>query len=90
MIIWLSTLGEILLRKKEFWFFQAEGIDVDEMRGFALSDHPLPVIVVNKKDSVRGRIFSMLHELAHILLGDSSISDSSIDGEDLSPKKKTY
>ncbi len=77
-----------IIEKKGILVFQAEGIDVDEMRGFALSDHPLPVIVVNKKDSVRGRIFSMLHELAHILLGDSSISDSSIDGEDLSPKKK--
>lgn len=58
--------------------FQAERVEVSEMRGFAISDYPLPAIVVNKKDTHKGRIFSMMHELAHIFLGDSSIS-----GEDL-------
>jgi len=56
--------------------FQAEKIDVEEMRGFAISERPLPVIVINKKDSYKGRMFSMLHEFVHILLGDSSISGS--------------
>jgi Zn-dependent peptidase ImmA (M78 family) len=53
------------------------------MRGFAISDRPLPVIVVNKKDGYKGRIFSMMHELAHVLLGDSSIS-----GEELTPNQE--
>lgn len=54
--------------------FQAERVKTDEMRGFAISDRPLPIIVVNKKDSYKGRIFSLFHELSHILLEDSSIS----------------
>lgn len=58
--------------------FQAEGIDISEMRGFAISDRPLPVIVVNKKDTYTGRIFSLMHEFAHILLGDSSISSEEL------------
>ncbi len=61
--------------------FQAEGIDVSEMRGFAISDRPLPVIVVNKKDTYKGRIFSLMHEFAHILLGDSSISNEELSSD---------
>lgn len=58
--------------------FQAEGIDVSEMRGFAISDRPLPVIVVNKKDTYKGRMFSLMHEFSHVLLGDSSISSEEL------------
>lgn len=68
--------------------FQAERIDVSEMRGFAIGDRPLPVIVVNKKDTHKGRIFSMLHELAHILLGDSSISGDVMAEKGLPPEEK--
>lgn len=68
--------------------FQAEKIDVAEMRGFAIGERPLPVIVVNKSDRPKGRIFSMLHEFAHILLGDSSISGDDINGYQLTPEER--
>lgn len=68
--------------------FQASSIDVSEMRGFTISDRPLPAIVVNKSDSPKGRIFSMMHELAHILLGDSSISGDYTYGYALTPEEK--
>jgi len=55
--------------------FQASGIGVDEMRGFSLTERPFPVIVVNVKDSPRGRIFSLMHEFTHILLHDSGLCD---------------
>lgn len=48
--------------------FQASDVEVSEMRGFSISGDRLPAIVVNNKDSPRGRIFTMLHELAHIVL----------------------
>jgi len=51
-------------------------IDIDEMRGFAIADRPLPMIVVNGKDRSGGRIFTLLHELGHILLGQSVIENS--------------
>ena len=44
--------------------FQASISELDEMRRFSISETPLPVIVVNTKDSVSGRIFSMFHEMA--------------------------
>jgi len=48
--------------------FQATDVSVKEMRGFSLAESHLPVIVVNRKDAPPAKIFSMLHELIHILL----------------------
>ena len=61
--------------------FQARGIDVTEMRGFSISDRPLPAIVVNIKDSPRGRIFTMLHECAHIVLREGGLCDLEEDAQ---------
>ena len=51
--------------------FQASSVAVDVMRGFSLSQHPLPVIVVNRKDALTARCFTLIHELAHIMLHSS-------------------
>ena len=48
--------------------FQAAKIDIKEMRGFSIYNSILPIIVVNNGDVIRARIFSMIHELIHILL----------------------
>ncbi|MGI8785344.1 MAG: ImmA/IrrE family metallo-endopeptidase [Acidobacteriota bacterium] len=39
------------------------------------TDRPLPVVAVNIKDSVFGRVFTMIHELTHILLNTGGICD---------------
>ena len=48
--------------------FQSSGVELAEMRGTCIPDQPLPVILLNSKDAPHGRIFSLLHEFAHILL----------------------
>lgn len=53
--------------------FQAEGIEVEEMRGFSISDRPLPTVVLNIKDAPAARTFSLFHELAHIILNRSGL-----------------
>jgi len=55
--------------------FQARDVEPREMLGFSFAETPLPVIVANIKDSPRRRIFTMLHELAHILLRQDAICD---------------
>jgi Zn-dependent peptidase ImmA (M78 family)/DNA-binding XRE family transcriptional regulator len=55
--------------------FQATKLDLDEARGFSISLKPLPVVVVNIKDAYRGRIFTLLHEVAHLALNDGGICD---------------
>ena len=54
---------------------QATGIQLNEARGFSISDSPLPVIVVNIKDAPRGRIFTLLHEATHIMLKEGGVCD---------------
>ena len=57
--------------------FQIYGTGVDEVRGFSLNTAPLPVIAVNVKDSHNARIFTLFHELAHILLHNTGVCDLS-------------
>jgi len=55
--------------------FQATKISLPEMRGFSIAEFPLPVINVNRKDAYAGRIFTMFHELTHLVLRLSSVCD---------------
>ncbi len=49
-------------------------IDVRFFRGFALADTVAPFVVVNEKDSRAAWSFTLLHELVHVLLGETGIS----------------
>jgi Zn-dependent peptidase ImmA (M78 family) len=55
--------------------FQTTGVPVGEARGFSISIQPLPVIAINGKDSYAGRIFTLMHELAHLALREGGICD---------------
>jgi Zn-dependent peptidase ImmA (M78 family)/transcriptional regulator with XRE-family HTH domain len=57
--------------------FQAQGVELEEMRGFSISAETLPVIVANIKDSPHGRIFTILHELAHLMVHQEGLCDLS-------------
>jgi Zn-dependent peptidase ImmA (M78 family) len=63
--------------------FLARKVDPTEMDGFSISDWPLPVVVVNDKSHERRRIFTMLHEFAHLLLHEGGICD--LDEDPLHP-----
>ncbi len=49
-------------------------IKLEVFRGFALADKIVPFIVINDQDSHTAWSFTLLHELTHILLGQSGIS----------------
>lgn len=65
----------ILLEGAGVLTFQTTDLEVAEARGFSVDLRPLPVAVANSKDSPRGRIFTLLHEAAHIMLHDGGICD---------------
>lgn len=53
--------------------FQISRIEQNEMRAFSISETPFPVIALNRGDSPLGRIFSLIHELCHIMLEKGGI-----------------
>jgi Zn-dependent peptidase ImmA (M78 family)/transcriptional regulator with XRE-family HTH domain len=63
--------------------FQSGDVDLAEMRGTSVATGPLPVIVLNNADAPAGRIFTLLHEFAHILLTKGGHQTSMMEGRRL-------
>lgn len=52
-------------------------LPVSEFRGFAISNPLVPVVFTNGRDAPAAWIFTLIHEAAHIWLGESGVSDVS-------------
>ena len=47
-------------------------LEINEFRAFAIADEYAPLIFINSNDSTNGKLFSLLHEFAHILIGKNN------------------
>lgn len=52
-------------------------LSVEEFRGFTIADEGFALVFVNTRDAKSAQLFSLAHELGHVVLGQPGISDHS-------------
>ena len=70
-----ETLGVFVLLVGDLGSHHS-ALSEEVFRGFALADPIAPFIVINDHDARTARSFTLIHELAHIYLGQSGVSGS--------------
>lgn len=66
---------------------QVQRVSTRLMRGFSLGDGPCPVLALNGGDWPRGKIYTLLHEMAHIGFRTSGLCDLSQEDDDVIERK---
>lgn len=87
---WTDAVGELRRRVEQLGVIAvvngvvgnntSRKLDVEEFRGFALTDPYAPLVFVNGADAKSAQMFTLAHELAHVWLGREGEGLSGFDG----------
>ncbi len=70
-----ESIGILIFKNSIVKSNTKRGLSVKEFRGFAICNDLAPAVFINGKDADAAWIFTLAHEVAHIWIGESGISD---------------
>lgn len=71
-----ESAGILVMRNGVVEHSNRRKLSTDEFRGFAVSDPLAPLVFINDRDARAAQNFTLAHELAHIWIGQSGISNA--------------
>lgn len=86
----ISDLGVIVMSSGCVRNNPNRSLDLDEFRAFALSDNLAPLIFINSKDSYAGRLFSLIHEFIHLLMGSDDLYNTELENPEEHINKEAF
>jgi len=75
---WIETLGVLVFKASYTCSNTRAVLNINEFRGFAIVDEYAPLVFINSNDSISAQCFSLIHELAHVLISEGGISQDCV------------
>ncbi|MEX2376180.1 MAG: XRE family transcriptional regulator [Dehalococcoidia bacterium] len=85
----LEETGILVFRAGQVGSNTRRLLDPKEFKGFVISDPMAPVILVNARDWKASQVFTIGHELGHMWVGESGVSNPDLSVPDPSPGNTT-
>jgi len=85
----LEDVGVIIMKNGIVANNTRRALNYREFRAFTMIDAYAPLIFINSTDTNNGQVFSLLHEFAHILLGESNFYNAKISGTNTNKNDET-
>lgn len=74
----IESAGILFIRNGVVGNNTSRPLDLEEFRGFVLIDQYAPLIFINGRDSKNAQLFTLIHEIVHLLLGESGLIDANM------------